>query len=480
MINLREHFKLSAIYTLFAAFPVLLQLIVYPVIEGEGRLGAADFGYLAITEAIISVIFIICTFGMSSGLARFYYDYRTDNKIYKKLVSTVISGILGRGMLLMGIAVLFAPFISTLFTQPSLQNFSEYGPALVVSGLNRSVLATMLSLYRNEKRVRIFILVSILSGIMRSGFQLTGVLFYDLSFIGYVYGTAAGGTFVSLGVLIYTYYKCGFHYDKRILANLFPFVRPLFLTDLILWGLLFIDRFFLLKNPGELGIYDNAMKFAIGIQLIIQGLINAIQPQLFRYLNEGIKIKSSEIKTLSNLFLAESIIIIVVAILPVMLFIRLFYETELTLSTGLIMIVFVRFILSAQYQVFALPVMYAKKTRIFFYTNTGALVLSLLLNWLLTPVWGYYGAITAFYSAYFAQVFIFSIIQQRVVPIGWQKKKILYFPMAVVLTAILFEVLKVATGANPFIISTVFVALTLAGLLLLYKKELLDYIPKWR
>ena len=474
MINIKEHFRLTTIYTFFAAFPALLQLIVYPIIEGENRLGAMDFGYLAITEAIISFVFIVCTFGMSSGLARFYYDYKDNRENYNRLVSTVLSGIIGRGFLLLGFAIIAAPLIGALFSQTALQNFGEYGPSLVIAGLNRSIITSMLALYRNEKRLGIFVLVSLLSGLLRSGFQLIGVLFYDMSFMGYVWGTALGGSIIAAGIIIYSYYRCGFHYKKVFLRELFPFARPLFFSDLIVWGLLFADRFFLLRTPGDLGIYDNAMKFAIGIQLIIQGLSNAIQPEIFRYLGNKTSDNHSNVKTLCNLFIAESISLIILAVLPAMIFITLFYETQLTMSAGLLTIIFARFILISQYKVFSMPVMFAKRTRVFFYLNSGVLVLNIGLNWLLVPVFSYYGAIAAFFSAYLTQVILFYIIQQRTLHIKWNKRKVLYFPIGVVLTAILLEFAKVSLRLDPFFTASVFILLTAGGLLVLYRNELKD------
>ncbi len=476
MINLKEHFKLSAIYTFFAALPALLQLIVYPIIEGEARLDASDFGLLAITEAITSAVFILCTFGMLRGLSRFYYDYADSRENYNKLVSTVISGIIGRGLLLMGIVIVFGPFIGSLFSQPDLQNFTAYGPSIVLSGFNRAIVITLLALYRHEKRLRIFILVSLFSGILRAGFQLMGVLLYDMSFLGYVHGTAVGSSLVAIVIVGYSYYKCGFHYNKNIRRSLFPFISPLFFSDLIIWGLLFADRFFLLKNPGELGIYDNAMKFAIGIELILQGLSNAIQPEVYRYLKEGVERKASEIKTLCNLFIAESIGIVVLAILPAMLFITLFYETELRLSAGLFTIVFTRFILTSQYRVFAMPVLFLKKTKLFFYINSCILILNIGLNWILTPLIGYYGAITAFFSAYFIQVLLFYIMQQKIIQINWNKYKILYLPLGIVFMAIALEILKLHFNVDPFLTSVIFVLVSLTSLTLLYRKELKDYL----
>ncbi len=472
MINLKEHFKLTAVYTFFSAFPALLQLIVYPIIEGKDRLGAEDFGYLAITEAIISVVFIVCLFGTGNGIARLYYDKKDDPDDYKRLVSTVLSGILGRGFLLLGLVLVFAPLMGSVFSQPALQNFNEYGPALFITGINRAVIAMAVILYRHEKRLQIFIIISLLSGILRSGFQVTGVLFYDLSFIGYVFGTALGGGIVSLGIVVYLYNNCGFHYNKYVNKNLYPFSRPLFFSDMIFWGLIFADRFFLLNRPEDLGIYDNAIKFAIGVQLIIQGLSSAIQPELFRNLKEGVKLKEGEIKQLSNLFIAEALSIIALTIIPVMVFITVFYETQLVLSAGLVSIIFVRYILKTQYMVFSWVVMFTKKTNLFFFINSLVLIVCLGINWLLTPGIGYYGAIIAFLTAFLVQVIAFKIAQHKVQPIKWNYNKIFYFPLAVVLTAIILEILKIVFEVNHFITSALLVVIIFAGLFKMYRKDL--------
>ena len=478
MINLREHLKLSAIYTFFAAFPALLQLVVYPVIEGEARLGPADFGYLAIAEAITTIVFIICTFGMGSGIARFYYDQKDDPEGYKNLVSGVLTGILARGLLLLGLALVMAPFIGPLFPQEALQDFGRYGPSLVVSGLNRSIITTLLVLYRNEKRVGAFAAVSLFSGLFRSGFQLAGVFLFELSFVGYVYGTAAGGTFIALMLAVYTYHKCGLRYNRPLMDELRRFTGPLFMTDLIYWGLLFADRFFLLNDPESLGIYDNAMKFAIGVQMIIQGLTSAVQPEIFRYLKEGAEKRTGEIKTLTGVYMAEATGIIAASIIPVMVFISLFYETGLTMSAGLVAVIFTRFILRAQYQVFAWPLLFKKRSGVFFYLNSSVLALNLAINWLLTPKIGYYGAVIAFMAAYLAQIVALRMIQVKLAPTVYDNVKVFGFPISVVLLSVVLEVLKVSLSLEPFITATALVLYVAAGMARVYRDEIAAIIGK--
>lgn len=476
MINLREHFKLSAIYTIFAVFPALLQLIVLPLIEGEARLGATDFGYLAITEVIISLVFLICTFGMGGGIARFYYDYKDDKEGYNNLVSSILNGIIGRGLLLMGIVLVAGQFVGRLFPVAPLQDFHEYGHVLVIAGFNRSVIATLLVLYRNEKRLRAFIVVSLSSAILRSAFQLGGVFLYDLSFLGYIYGTATGGAIVSFSLAVYTYFKCGFHYKRSILKALNQFAGPLFITEFLYWGLLFSDRFFLLNSPDQLGIYDNALKFAVGIQMILQGLTGAAQPEIFRYLKEGSIKRSSDIRTLCNLYIAEATGLIALLILPVMVFISLFYETELTLSSGLIGIIFIRFILRAQYQIFSWPLLYRKKTTLFIFINITVLAINLGINWLITPVIGYYGAIIAFLVAYTVQIAGLKILQNRLAPISYNNIKTFYFPLGIVFFAALLELVKVKVSGEPFLFSSILVSVIFTGLFFIYRGELIKIL----
>ncbi|MBW6480196.1 MAG: hypothetical protein K0B37_12275 [Bacteroidales bacterium] len=472
MINIKEHFKLTAIYTFFATFPALLQLIVYPVIEGETRLGAEDFGYLAIVEVIISLVFTISIFGTANGLARLYYDNKDEKQAYNRLVSTVLTGIITRGLLLTGLSILFAPLIGSIFNLPALQDFSEYGPWTVVSGLNRAVIFMAVVLYRHEKKLSYFIIISLLSGLLRSGFQIAGVLFYDLSFKGYVYGTAIGGGIVALGIIAFIYSTCGIHNKKSINTELYPFSRPLFFSELIFWGLLFADRFFLLGNPAELGIYDNALKFAMGIQLVMQGLSASVQPEIFRFLKEGIEKKHEDIRKLSSLLLAESLVIIAITIIPVMVFIMIFYETSLKLSAGIVAILFVRYIFRVQYVIFSWPLMFSKKTIWFFILNFFVLIINLIINWILTPRIGYYGAITAFLVSSFFQVMILLIIQQKVIPINWNYKKMVYFPISIIAVASLLEIVKFVYNINAFVISFMLTGFIITGLAIIYKNEL--------
>jgi len=478
MINLKEHIKLTGVYTFFAVFPALLQLIVYPVIEGTDRLGAQDFGYLAIAEALLSFLVIFCLNGMAITIARYYYDYCDEKSGYKKLVSTIFSGVIIRAAVIIALLVVFSPIIGSFFPKGPLQNFESYGIFLGIIAFNRSVISVALSLYRSEKSIRNFISVSLISGLCRSLFQIIGVLYFDLSFIGYLMGTAIGGSIANISILTYTYFNNGIHFSSTIRKQLRSFALPLALTDIMYWGIMFFDRFLLMKNPTQLGIYDNAMKFAAGVLFITQGLAGSVQPELFRLFKKGIKENEKDIKSLSNIFVAENILAVGVFALPLILFINIFYETELLLSAGLLMIILVKFVFNAQFQIFSWPILYNKNSKLYFLLNLITFLVLVGLNILLVPSLGYYGSIISFLAAGFVQVFAFYLAQRKIIAIPWNLKKVMLFPITIVLFTVIMEYIKIHFELNPIITSIIVVVYIFSGLILLYKTDILKILSK--
>lgn len=477
--NAKEYFKLSIIYTLIGAFPPILQILVQPIIEGVNKLGAVEFSKMAIAESITSFVFVFVMYAMGNAISRFYYDYKNSEKGYKKLISTVFSSILLRGVLIFGVALIFGDYIGKIFHQKDLQDFSSYGYASIIIGVNRAINITAAALYRNEKRVATFVVLNVVLGILRAAFQIIGVFYFDMSFKGYVYGTAIGTSFTSIAILGYTYYKSGFKFDKKIFKEINLFSRPLFQYGLVSWGILFADRYFLEATPIDLGIYDMALKFTLGIQMIVQGLQGAVQPEIFRLMSEGILKSQENIKKYINLFLAQTQFIIALLIFPVIIYIDLSFDSKIKLSSLIITILFVKYILRTQYNAFSFLIYYLKKTKFFFYINVIVLVINLTLNYFLISRYHAYGAITASYVSEFVLMLSVYFYQKRFSKIKWNLNKTLYFPISIVILAIIVEIVKINFSINNYIASSFIVIYIFSGLIYLYKLELKGLFNKY-
>ncbi len=478
-LNLKEYFKLSAIYVAVAALPPGLQLIIQPIIEGPDRLGPVDFSQLGISEIIISLVFTIALFSMGNAIARFYYDHKDRQSGYHKLVSTALNSILFRGLILLGLAWVFRDYIGQVFSQPALQDFESYGFLAIIIGVNRAINMAAATLYRNEKKVRRFILLMVSLGLLRSGFQVIGVFYYDMSFIGFLWGGAIGSSIASIGVLIYTWYSCGFRLHLDILKELNKFAFPLFQFAIILWAINYAERFFMESKPVDLGIYGVAIGLALGFEKILIGIQSATQPEIYRFMNEGIEENTENIKKLSNLLLAQTQVLIALAIIPAMLYLTLFYTTDVRLAFGLIAIIFVKFIVRTQFLVFSYGVYFKKKTFYFLYVNAIALLANLGLNYFLVPILSFYGVIIATYASLSIQAISFYFISKKLTGIRWNRKKVLFYPFMIVLMAGLLEVAKIRFDLNPYLTASAIVLVIILSLFLLYKAEIRQTLNKY-
>lgn len=475
-INVKGHLKLSLIYSAVAAVPPVLQVLVQPFIEGSDRLNAIDFAQIGMAEMITSFAFVFTLFAMGNAISRFFYDVEDDRKAYNSLVSGTFSSILVRGIFLVLVAFAFRNYIGELFTQERLSNFSTYGFAAIITGINRSINISAATLYRNEKRVQAFITVNIATAVLRTAFQLIGLFYFEMSFLGFVYGSAIGSSIVSLGVLFYSYRQCGFRYDKVLMKQMNVYAWPLFQYGILAWALTFADKYFMERFPSDLGIYFTAVNFALGMQIIMQGIQGATQPEIFRFMKQGIQKRQAEISSLSNMLMAQTQVMVALFILPVMLYLTIFYETDIRFASTFIALIFIRYLPRTQYVIFSFVLYYEKKTRFFFYLNLVTLTLNIVLNLILIPRLFVYGAIIALMTADVVQMLGAYFYSQRVAPIRWNLTKLLYSPLICVAIIISLEIIKQVFSLNQYITASLSVIVLFASLLMLYRNDIYKFL----
>lgn len=469
--QVKEYFKLSIIYTALGAIPAVLGVIIMPLIEGPDMLNVDQFAFMAIAESVSHLAFTIALFAINGAIARFYYDYEEHSDGYKTLVASIYNSVLMRGALLLGIVLLSGDFFGQFFSSPETQNFSRYGYLVVLTGIARAVQFTASAQYRNEKKVGSFIWLSLGMGFLRAGFQILGLFFYEMSFMGFLVGACIGNWLVSGAVLVYTYWQTGLRHDFRIMKSVNSYSTPLFFFGLVEWGILFIDRYFLEANPHELAIYDTALKFGFGLSLVVIALNNAMKPEIFRLIQGGVKENEGEIKTLSNLLIAQVQLLIAAAIIPTLLYLLL-YETDLKLASAIIAIVFMRYVLRGQFMVFSTPLYYNKNTMALFYINAASLMVIVVLNWLLIPYMGFYGAIVAILTAQAVANVLAYYYQQKVMPISWNLTKLVIQPTLIVLLAAGLELVKHFFGMDVYLAASIVVVAIVISSWFLYRADL--------
>ncbi|MFA8300365.1 MAG: lipopolysaccharide biosynthesis protein [Hyphomicrobiales bacterium] len=479
-IDNKQFLKTSLIYTLVGAFSPLLNLLIQPAVEGNNLLNADEFAYIGVGEIIFNIIFILCGYSMNNAIARYYYDFEDDPSQFKKMVSGIFNSVIFRGILIAVLMFLFGSWAAKFIQYKEMHDFSSYGYYLLLIGLNMALIQVASAFFRNKKAVLAFSLINLGVGLFRGVFQVISVLFFDTSFIGYFQGSAIGGTIITIILYIYLIKTYKFYWFPPSAREIYRFSTPLVQYSIIVWAQQLIEKYFLIQNadPTLFAIYNNALKFALGIQMVLQALQGASQPEIFRLMKDGINKNKGEIRKLCNMLIVQTQLIIAFTIIPAMIFNEFFYETEIKLAAGIIAIVFIRYVFRTQIIIFGFPIYFMKKTKAFLYINTISIVILIICNYYLVPRMGYYGAITGAFISMTFQTLAIYYYQNKISPIGWNLKKILYYPLALVGITIILEIVKYYTGINAYITSGIITLLIFLSILIQYNKELKEFTLK--
>lgn len=178
------------------------------------------------------------------------------------------------------------------------------------------------------------------------------------------------------------------------------------------------------------------------------------------------------------MLMAQSQAIVALMILPVMLYLTFFYETEVRFASAFIALIFIRYLPRTQYVIFSFVVYYEKKTKFFLYLNLVTLSLNVLLNFLLIPHLLIYGAVISIMVSDILQLLGAYYYAQRIAPIRWNLWKLMYSPLICVAAIILFELTKEYFELNPFITASASVIVLLTSLVLLYRREIAGFIKR--
>ena len=156
----------------------------------------------------------------------------------------------------------------------------------------------------------------------------------------------------------------------------------------------------------------------------------------------GIQEHKEEIKRLGNLLITQTQILIGIIIIPTMLYLTLFYKSDVKLASTFIGIIFIDYILKTQTSLFSYPIYYMKKTKFLFVINTSVLLLNLFLNYLLAPVFKAYGLIMSTILCDFILTIAIYSYQKKLCKVVWNTNKVLIYPFVIVIIASIVEVVK--------------------------------------
>ncbi len=447
----------TAIYSFGTMLSKLTSFILLPIYTRY--LTPADYGVLELTSMTLDFLGIVLGVNVANSVYRFYAEANSKRDQDLVMSTAAIGKIISAVLLAIG-GLLLSPWLSAVITPErgsptyfrlffliSIMQSAEIIPFLMCRALHRSVLVVTINLAR---------LIGLIA------FNIFFVVHMGMGVKGILLSNLIVSTIVAAGMLRFMFRSTGYRFSFDLLREMWRFSFPIAFVSLGNFFLVFSDRYFLnhYVGPAAVGLYALAYRFGFVMSAFVAAPFmqiwgperfqiakrpnaGAIFRRVFLYFNIGLGCTS----LLIAMFVRDVLKVMAApnfwgayAVVPLILIAQVLQHWSSFNNLGLLLV---------------------KKTKKLAWGSAIAIPSVLVLNYLLIPRYGIWGAAAATIIAY---VLRFVVVQRH----SQQEYRIDYdWPRVARLYAILIPavIVRELLGAMPIVTSLV-TCVTLSALAL--------------
>jgi O-antigen/teichoic acid export membrane protein len=435
---LKKLFKESIVYGLSRYIGKFISVFLLPLYTA--MLTPEDYGILDLlgTIAVVSTFLIIS--GSDTALGYFYYRKEFSSQ-RRKMVSTSLWIRIIFSLIAFVIIFFFSKNLSLLIFG------RDYSLFIIITGLTiifSSIYSFLFDLLRFEIRPWLYTIIS--TGVIL--IQILLNIYFVLILKEGVYGVLVAngiGYFIFFVItVIYVFKRYGIGLSgiwvKRILVYGFPLIG----TGIAVWVLTSTDRYFLAHYAylSAVGIYAVGMKLANFLGMFAGAIQLAWGPFAFNIQYEpGAK---DIYKKVFHLFFMLNIIAVFFISMFSIDILKVFTQPAYYTAKAVVPFLCFATVLQSGYFIVAIGIGLTKKAQHTVWITIGAAAINILLNFLLTPVYGALGASFSLMITY-AVIFILTLMMsQKYYPINYSYNRVLAFfiPTAVIIAVTYYYNIK--------------------------------------
>ncbi len=493
--------KETAFYGIGSIVPRLFNFLLFPL--HTRVFNPEDFGIISFLYAFVAFLNIVYTFGMETAYFRFATKPGNESNRIFNIAQTVV---LSLSLTLSGLLILFAGSIASALSIPGKEQYIVW---LAVIMLIDGIVALPFARLRLENKplrfalarvINVFILVGLnIYFFVVADWLVQGEIAFDIKRLAdsATSDSRYGIEYVFLANLIAnSFYLIYFfnvlsswrpRWDKVISSTMLRYAYPVMLTGLagitnemfsrwtLAWWL--PDNFYEGKNSMHaIGIFSAAYKYAIIMNLAIQAFKFAAEP--FFFSNSSEKNSPQLFARINHYFvIVTSFILLAVCInLDVLKYLvggEAYYEGLMAVPILLLSYLFL-----GVYYNFSIWFKLTDKTYFGTFITVAGAAITVLLNYIMIPIWGYMGSAWAALACYFTMCITCYTTGQKFFPIPYKiAAGVGYILLAIALiffsNQFAFDHQISATGFHTFVLGAYILIAFIVE-----RKNILTYVPR--
>ncbi len=385
--------KSTSYYTVANILPNAVGFLFLPIYSRY--MTPYDFGIVSAMEALTYIFSIIVCFNLDRAAQRFYFD-KNDLSGQKKLLSTLFISSILFACSFVFMAILLEPVLQSIFTEIAFYPFFVF--CILNVALNSLGLIVAVY-YQVSEQPRKYMALKIIRFISQILMVVYFVVWISEGAIGQLKAEfIVAGLFVPIYIVI-AHKNFGWVFDVEILKKSLSYVWPFIPTLLVAWVMNLSDRIFIERyvGLGELGIYSMGYKISMVFFILTSAFSMAFTPVFYKLANSDDQVKAK--KKIYN-YTSFAVVIFTFLMLAISLFAKEVSDYMLDMhyaqSYEIVRIIIVSHLLSAIMGVTSvLYLLQAKKTKLNMLIAFYAAIFNIILNFMLIPSYGMFGAALA-------------------------------------------------------------------------------------
>ena len=406
----------TVFYSLGEIIPRVLAFFLLPILTRY--LSTSEYGINSYINAVMAFVYVIASLSLNSYVLRHFF-LEPDEREKKKLVGDIFLIICTFNVVLLGLQILIIPHLLSAFNVKI--PFYPYFFLGIINNFFDVISIIPLVLYRVKGNTKAFFNLSVSRIIFQYAATYVFVVMLHLGLLGTFYARLLIN--IPFGIIYYLiisrYAPIKFNFKR--LKDALTFSLPLIPGGLSYLIITISDRIILERFVGlnEIGIYSVAVTISIALNVVIQALYKTIEPILFKaYATDDFASLSARLYKYYLLFVYIGGFGIAIISKEVFRFMgSKAFQAGYVIVPGMVLSV----ILSGVNLYLNTILIAEKRQKIISISIIISATVSIALNFILIPHYGYYGAIVAAFSAsiagniisqYYARVKGKLIIQQ--------------------------------------------------------------------
>ncbi len=450
------------------------------------------YGIITNLYSYVAFFMVFLTYGMETGFFRFAAKSPHPDKVY----STSIISLFTTSALFVGIILVFKEKIATLINY---QNHPEYILWLAIILAIDALTAIPFAQLRLKNRPLKFAFIKLINIAANISFNLFFLLvcpkfadnpnsiihlIYSPNIgVGYVFISNLLASLITLLLLLPEIFKISFKFDKELLKKMLVYSFPILIVGLA--GIINqnIDKILIpflipenLHPMKQLGIYGAGVKIAVLMNMFIQAFRYAFEPFFFSH-SEGKDDKNMH-ANIMKYFVIFGLFIFLGMVFYIDILRLLNWKPEYYEGFSIVPAILLANLFFGIY--FALSMWYklTDMTRFGAYIAVGGAIVTVTLNFILIPVFGYKGSAFAVLVCFFGMMLVSYFLGQKYYPIPYNLKRIgAYFLVAAILFTFSFYT-KNLTPSIKYSVNTFFILIFLSVVFLLEKREVTELLKR--